>query len=82
MSDSTLQWPASPVHAAAPRPSALVGLWASVTRWLADVGPADEVRNRQASSLREWASQLRSVDPHMAADLQAAADRHDGSGRC
>lgn len=76
---------ARPAPVAVPRGALLVG-------WLADVGLAwharrvaaaaqreHEVRVSDAAALRRWAQRLQEVEPALAADLRAAADRHVGA---
>lgn len=84
MSTATLSL-ARPAHVAVPRGALWVG-------WLADLGVAwrerriaaaalreRELRSSDAAALRRWAQRLQEVEPALAADLRAAADRHVGA---
>lgn len=68
-------------HLVAPAGPSPLGTW--LTRTLARLGgdraPARPARDRgrEAAEVREWAATLQRSDPGFAADLFAAADRHE-----
>lgn len=68
----------------APTPTPRGALWFGrlLTRLLGErePEPAIDPREREAAAVREMALSLQSTDPHFAADLLAAADRHARGG--
>jgi hypothetical protein len=74
-----------PAPIAAPRgavwaASAAVAVFEWVERALMRRPPGPRSRAEQAATVRRYADTLRSTDPGMAADLYAAADRHEITG--
>ena len=55
-------------------------LWQAVTDLLG-AAPKALTRAQEAAQVREMARQLQATDPGFAADLYAAADRHEVTGR-
>lgn len=75
----------TPVKVAAPRGSRIAAVWFG--RLLTRLGQlaeqrterrAQEDRLREASEVRTYAQAMMAQDPRFAADLFAAADRHEG----
>lgn len=75
----------SPASISVPRGAIWAGnLAAAFLHWLGrassrtvDAAQAARSRHAQASEVRRMADQWRAVDPRFAADLYAAADRHE-----
>ena len=67
------------------RPSALAAWLLSTASRLvgrhASAPPAVPDRTREAAEVRNWAMTIERTDPRFAADLFAAADRHEREGR-
>lgn len=55
-------------------------LWQAAAEWLG-AAPKALTRAQEAAQVREMARQLQATDPGFAADLYAAADRHETLGR-
>lgn len=62
---------------AVPRGATLVGLLYSAFEALFRHAPATPTRAEEAAAVRELASRVASTDPSFAADLYAAACRHE-----
>ena len=76
----------SPVKVAVPRASRyLAGLFVSLTQWLQRTGSSRAQRQlaadrgAEAAAVRQYAQRFASHDPRFAADLLAAADRHEST---
>ncbi|MCB1998040.1 MAG: hypothetical protein H6933_18470 [Burkholderiaceae bacterium] len=68
-------------HAAEPRGARwAAALWHAVASFLG-AAPKALSRAQEAAEVREMARHLQATDPGFAADLYAAADRHEVSGR-
>ena len=52
-------------------------LFARVAGWISRPQPATSSRQQEAEALREMATRVQSTDPGFAADLFAAASRHE-----
>jgi hypothetical protein len=62
----------------APRGAKLAAeLFIRATRWLSRPQPATASREQEAAALREMATRVQATDPGFAADLFAAASRHE-----
>lgn len=76
----------TPVRIAAPRGSRIAAVWFGrlLTR-LGDLAEkrvetrAMQARTKEAAEVRAYAQAMMSEDPRFAADLFAAADRHEGN---
>lgn len=76
----------SPVKVAVPRASRyLANLFVSLTQWLQRTGASRAQRQlaadrgAEAAAVRQYAQRFASHDPRFAADLLAAADRHEST---
>lgn len=56
-----------------------VGAWQGIARLFAAATPRALSRAEEAAEVREMARRLQGTDPGFAADLLAAADRHETS---
>jgi hypothetical protein len=73
-----------PAKVTAPRGSRLAAVWfGRLLTQLSDLAEkraerkAAAARNREATEVRQYAQSLMAQDPRFAADLMAAADRHE-----
>jgi hypothetical protein len=60
--------------------AAFVAVWQGIARLFA-AAPRSQSRAEEAAEVREMARRLQATDPGFAADLIAAADRHEDGGR-